>query len=42
MADKRLGYKVHRRILDETAVEEIAEKSETTLSLSEKVKKSVR
>uniref|UniRef100_A0A3P8V0X1 Solute carrier family 26 member 6-like n=1 Tax=Cynoglossus semilaevis TaxID=244447 RepID=A0A3P8V0X1_CYNSE len=42
MADKRLGYKVHRRILDETAVEEIAEKSEMTLSLSEKVKKSVR
>lgn len=42
MGDKRLGYKVHRRILDETTVEEIAEKSEVKTSLSEEVKKSVR
>lgn len=39
---RRLGYSVHREILDEGAVDEIAEKSDSKTSLSEKVKKSMR
>ncbi|XP_074537135.1 solute carrier family 26 member 6 [Halichoeres trimaculatus] len=39
---RRLGYNVHRNILDEEEVEELAEKSETKTSLSEKLRKSVR
>ncbi|XP_060912615.1 solute carrier family 26 member 6 isoform X2 [Labrus mixtus] len=43
MAERRRpGYSVHRSVLDEGAVEEMAEKCETKSSLSEKVKKSVR
>ncbi|KAM6983046.1 LOW QUALITY PROTEIN: solute carrier family 26 member 6 [Tautogolabrus adspersus] len=43
MAERRRpGYSVHRSVLDEGEVEEMAEKCETKLSLSEKVKKSVR
>ncbi|XP_059190071.1 solute carrier family 26 member 6-like isoform X2 [Centropristis striata] len=37
-----MGYSVQREILDEGAVEEIAEKSDSKPSLAEKVKKSVR
>ncbi|KAM9350322.1 solute carrier family 26 member 6 [Symphorus nematophorus] len=39
---KRMGYSVHREILDEGAVDEMAEKSDLKTSLSEKVKKSMR
>ncbi|XP_041654924.1 solute carrier family 26 member 6 isoform X2 [Cheilinus undulatus] len=43
MAERRRpGYNVHREVLDEGAVEELAKKSEVTTSLSEKVKKSLR
>lgn len=43
MAEKRrMGYKVHREILDEEAVDEMAEKSDSKTPLSEKVKKAVR
>uniref|UniRef100_A0A671YRD1 Solute carrier family 26 member 6 n=1 Tax=Sparus aurata TaxID=8175 RepID=A0A671YRD1_SPAAU len=39
---KRMGYNVHREILDEGAVDEMAEKSDSKTSLSERVKKSMR
>ncbi|XP_042348506.1 LOW QUALITY PROTEIN: solute carrier family 26 member 6 [Plectropomus leopardus] len=39
---RRMGYSVQREILDEGAVDEIAEKSYSKPSLSEKVKKSLR
>ncbi|XP_071331340.1 solute carrier family 26 member 6 [Trachinotus anak] len=39
---RRMGYSVHRKILDEEAVDEIAEKSDSKPSLCEKVKKSLR
>ncbi|XP_073325629.1 solute carrier family 26 member 6 isoform X1 [Pagrus major] len=39
---KRMGYSVQREILDEGAVDEMAEKSDSKTSLSEKVKKSMR
>lgn len=43
MAEKRrLGYSVHRDILNEEAVDEMAEKSDSKPPLSEKVKKAVR
>lgn len=39
---RRQGYNVHRDILDEGEVEELAEKCETTTSLGDKLKKSMR
>ncbi|XP_075949600.1 solute carrier family 26 member 6 [Anarhichas minor] len=39
---RRMGYSVHREILDEEAVDELAKKSDSKPSLSEKVKKSMR
>lgn len=43
MAEKRRpGYSVHRKVLDEEAVDELAVKSDSKTSLSEKVKNSVR
>ncbi|XP_035512371.1 solute carrier family 26 member 6 [Morone saxatilis] len=39
---RRMGYSVHREILDEGAVDEMAEKADSKTSLSEKVKKSMR
>ncbi|XP_076598298.1 solute carrier family 26 member 6 [Chaetodon auriga] len=39
---RRVGYNIHREILDEGAVDEMAEKSDSKTSLCEKVKKSVR
>ncbi|XP_037628926.1 solute carrier family 26 member 6 isoform X1 [Sebastes umbrosus] len=39
---RRMGYSVHREILDEGAVDELAVKSDSKPSLSEKVKKSMR
>ncbi|KAM8754074.1 solute carrier family 26 member 6 isoform 1-T2 [Acanthopagrus schlegelii] len=43
MAERKImGYSVHREILDEGAVDEMAEKSDSKTSLREKVKKSVR
>ncbi|XP_051280436.1 solute carrier family 26 member 6 isoform X2 [Dicentrarchus labrax] len=39
---RRMGYSMHRKILDEGAVDEMAEKSDSKTSLSEKVKKSMR
>ncbi|XP_063751168.1 solute carrier family 26 member 6-like isoform X1 [Eleginops maclovinus] len=39
---RRTGYSVHREILDEGAVDEMAEKSDSKTSLSEKVRKSMR
>ncbi|KAL7399664.1 hypothetical protein ABVT39_028275 [Epinephelus coioides] len=43
MAERRhMGYSVQRDILDEGAVDEIAEKSDSKTPLSEKVKKSMR
>ncbi|KAM8862629.1 solute carrier family 26 member 6 isoform 2-T2 [Spinachia spinachia] len=39
---RRPGYSVHREILDEGAVDEIAKKSDSKTSLSEKFKKSMR
>ncbi|XP_049922093.1 solute carrier family 26 member 6 isoform X2 [Epinephelus moara] len=39
---RRMGYSVQRDILDEGAVDEIAEKSDSKTPLSEKVKKSMR
>lgn len=43
MAERRRpGYNVHRDILDEGEVEELAEKSEAKTSLTDKVKKSMR
>ncbi|XP_040904056.1 solute carrier family 26 member 6 [Toxotes jaculatrix] len=39
---RRMGYNVHRKILDEGAVDEMAEKSDSQTSLCEKVKKSMR
>lgn len=43
MAEKRrMGYNVHRDILDEETVDEMAEKSDSKTPLSEKVKKAMR
>ena len=43
MGERRLAYSVHRKILDEGAVDDVAGKSESkTQTLSEKVKKSMR
>ncbi|KAK9515598.1 hypothetical protein VZT92_026231 [Zoarces viviparus] len=39
---RRMGYSVHREILDEEAVDELAKKSDSKPSLSEKIKKSMR
>ncbi|XP_070767116.1 solute carrier family 26 member 6 [Enoplosus armatus] len=39
---RRMGYSVHREILDEGAVDEMAEKSDSKTSLSERVKRSMR
>ncbi|XP_034000478.1 solute carrier family 26 member 6 isoform X2 [Trematomus bernacchii] len=39
---RRAGYSVQREILDEGAVDEMAEKSDSKTSLSEKLKKSMR
>ncbi|KAK1897738.1 Solute carrier family 26 member 6 [Dissostichus eleginoides] len=39
---RRAGYSVQREILDEGAVDELAEKSDSKTSLSEKLKKSMR
>lgn len=39
---RRMGYSVHREILDEVALDEMVEKSESKTSLSDKVKKSMR
>ncbi|XP_034065030.1 solute carrier family 26 member 6-like isoform X1 [Gymnodraco acuticeps] len=39
---RRAGYNVQREILDEGAVDEMAEKSDSKTSLSEKLKKSMR
>lgn len=39
---RRLGYNVHRDVMDEEEVEELAEKSEVKTSLARKLKKSVR
>lgn len=39
---RRMGYSVQREILDEGALDEMAEKSESKISLSDKVKKSMR
>ncbi|XP_068997690.1 solute carrier family 26 member 6 [Embiotoca jacksoni] len=39
---RRIDYSVHREVLDEAAVDEMAEKSDSKTSLCEKVKKSVR
>ncbi|XP_044067511.1 solute carrier family 26 member 6 isoform X2 [Siniperca chuatsi] len=39
---RRMGYSVHREILDEGAVDELADKSDSKTSLSERVKKSIR
>ncbi|XP_034732809.1 solute carrier family 26 member 6-like [Etheostoma cragini] len=38
---RRVGYSVHREILDEGAVDEMAQKSDSKTSLCEKVKKSM-
>lgn len=43
MAERRQqGYTISREILNEEAVDEMAQKSESKTSLREKVKKSVR
>ncbi|CAL8251328.1 unnamed protein product [Arctogadus glacialis] len=43
MTERRsVGYSVHREVLDEGAVEEMAEKSEVKMTLSVKVKESLR
>lgn len=42
MEESGLAHRVHKRILDEGDVEEIAVKTDTSVSLSEKVKKSMR
>uniref|UniRef100_A0A8C4ZXQ3 Solute carrier family 26 member 6 n=1 Tax=Gadus morhua TaxID=8049 RepID=A0A8C4ZXQ3_GADMO len=43
MTERRsVGYSVHREVLDEGAVEEMAEKSEVKVTLSVKVKESLR
>lgn len=39
---RRPGYSVHREVLDEEAVDEIAKKSDSKSSLREKLKKSMR
>lgn len=39
---RRMGYSVNREILDEGAVEEMAEKSDSKTSLCEKFKNSMR
>lgn len=39
---RRTGYSVQRQILDEEAVEEIAEKSDSKTPISDKIKKSMR
>lgn len=39
---RRRSYSVHREILDEEAVDEMAEKSDSKTSLCEKVKSSMR
>lgn len=39
---RRQGYSIRREILDEGALDEMAQKSELKTSLREKVKKSVR
>lgn len=39
---RRTGYSIQRKILDEGAVDEMAEKSDSKPSLCEKVKKSMR
>lgn len=39
---RRRSYSVHRDILDEGAVDEMAEKSDSKTSLGEKVKRSMR
>ncbi|CAL8278368.1 unnamed protein product [Boreogadus saida] len=39
---RRVGYSVHREVLDEGAVEEMAERSEVKVTLSAKVKESLR
>ena len=40
--ERSVGYSVHRAVLDEGAMEEMAEKSEAKISLSVKVKESLR
>ena len=43
MTERRsVGYSVRREVLDEGAVEEMAEKSEVKMTLSVKVKESLR
>lgn len=43
MADRRRkAYSVQREILDEEVLDEMAEKSDSKISLSDKVKKSMR
>ncbi|XP_071762911.2 solute carrier family 26 member 6 [Centroberyx gerrardi] len=42
MERRRAGYSVHREVLDEEAVDEMAEKSDTKTTLSEKVRESMR
>lgn len=39
---RRTNYSVKRQILDEETVEEMAEKSESKTSVSDKIKKSMR
>lgn len=39
---RRTGYSVERQILDEEAVDVMAEKSDIKTSLSDKIKKSMR
>lgn len=39
---RRINYRVHREILDEGAVDELAEKKDSKTSLCEKVKESMR
>lgn len=39
---RRMGYSVNREIMDEGEVDEVAEKSDSKTSLSERVKKSMR
>lgn len=39
---RRTGYSVERQILDEETVDEMAEKSDSKTSLSDKIKKSMR
>lgn len=42
MEERKRRYSVHREILDEEAVDEMAEKSDSKASLCKKIKKSLR